>query len=103
MGSKGHSSISESLLSRIYKELLPFNSKTNSFKVGKGFEQTPLLTKNSQKTSLGQDMEKEHYTLIAGIESGSVAMEKFGDSLLKQNYQFSPSTCKYLLKEHMLT
>lgn len=48
-------------------------------------------------------MEKEHYTLIAGIESGSVAMEKFGDSLLKQNYRFSPSTCKYLLKEHMLT
>jgi len=43
MGSKGHSSIFESLLSRIYKELLPFNSKTNSFKVGKGFEQTPLL------------------------------------------------------------
>lgn len=43
MGSKGHSSMFESLLSRIYKELLPFNSKTNSFKVGKGFEQTPLL------------------------------------------------------------
>lgn len=48
-------------------------------------------------------MEKECYTLIAVNISGSAAMEKFDDSLLKQNYQFSPSTCKYLPKEHMLT